>query len=79
MFFVHGWHKVKALCRQGIQLIDMLLLDFMLSHLITVFFVPKICAAQEAPELRLYRTIFGLAPVTKVVVGIDGLELRVRC
>ena len=79
MFFVHGWHIVNALCRQGIQLIDMLLLEFMLSHLSTVFFVPNLCSAQDAPETRLYRTISGMAPVTKVVVGIDGLELRVRC
>ena len=79
MFFVHAWHKVKAPCRQVIQLIDMLLLEFMLSHLSTVFFVPNLCSAQDAPELRLYRTISGMAPITKVVVGIDGLELRVRC
>jgi len=79
MFFVHVWHKVKALCRQGIQLIDMLSLEFMLSHGGTVFFVPNLCSAQDALELRLHRTISGMAPVTKVVVDIDGLELRVRC
>ena len=78
MFFVHVWHKVKALFRQGIQLIDMLSLEFMLSHGGTVFFVPNLCSAQDALELRLHRTI-SMAPVTKVVVDIDGLELRVRC